>query len=95
MGGQNEPKESQTDGQSRDVATDLTEEELIEFYKEKCGRLKAEIDKYREECNQREKENFELQTKIDELREIVQESVEIKTQLESMGIDVDELEQRC
>ena len=95
MGGQNEPKESQTDGQSRDVATDLTEEELIEFYKEKCGRLKAEIDKYREECNQREAENFELQTKIDELREIVQESVEIKTQLESMGIDVDELEQRC
>lgn len=53
--------------------------------------MKSEIDKYRDECNQKEMDNYELTTKIAELREIVDSAVEIKSMLEKNGVDVDDL----
>lgn len=67
----------------------MSEEELLEFYKTKCTLMQNELDKYRESCSRLETNNFDLTTKIDELREIVAKSNEMKEGLEEMGIDVD------
>ena len=67
----------------------ISEEELLEFYKTKCALIQSELDKHREISSQLETNNFELTTKIDELREIVAKSNEMKEGLEEMGIDVD------
>lgn len=67
----------------------MSEAELLEFYKTKCALIQNELDQNREKCSQLETDNFELTTKIDELREIVAKSNEVKEGLEEMGLDVE------
>lgn len=67
----------------------MSEEELLESYRKKCGLIQSEIDKGAERCSDLESDNFELKAKIEELREMVTKSNELKEGLEGMGIDID------
>lgn len=83
-------RRSEADGKEKPVdKSEMSEAELLEFYKTKCALIQNELDLNREKCSQLETDNFELTTKIDELREIVAKSNEVKQGLEEMGLDVD------
>ena len=86
-----EPKkiERDEDPSAEKSPAKANEEKLLEFYQTKCGRIQSEIDKFEARCSQLETDNFELKTKVEELRKTVAKSNELKEGLEEMGIDVD------
>lgn len=81
--------EAQKDNETPVDESSMSEKQLLEFYKTKCALIENQLDKHREDCSQLETKNFELTTKIDELREVVAKSNEVKAGLEEMGIDVE------
>ena len=84
------PKKKRSEVQNDAVdESKLSEEQLLEFYKTKCALIQNELGEHRERCSQLEINNFELTTKIDELRQVVAKSNDIKADLEAMGIDVE------